>query len=149
MKYFFWICFLFLSILTYLTTKRMQVKAIGFKGYVGLLVFSVGAICLTSFYMLSLASIDVYKVFTSGKTYNAYVVDAKFSHISETDDGIRTEMYIPIVSFTTDSGQNITTELDFSTSGVKKDDVYKVNYNIETGKIITLGFTLVLKAVIP
>jgi len=54
-------------------------------------------------------------------------------------------MYTPTVIFKTQKDSVLTKTLSFSTSNLEIGDTYRVNYNTNTGKVITLGFTLVMK----
>jgi len=60
-------------------------------------------------------------------------------------DGGYTTMYTPTVTFKTQKDSVLTKTLSFSTSNLEIGDTYRVNYNTSTGKVITLGFTLVMK----
>jgi len=88
---------------------------------------------------------DLHSISTSGENYDSIVVDQTALERKTDDDGRVYYTSSPIVEFTTVNGTVIKDTLDFSTSNVENGETYRVNYNVETGKIITLGFNLYMR----
>ncbi|WP_299105041.1 DUF3592 domain-containing protein [uncultured Winogradskyella sp.] len=140
--------FLAITILmVYFFVKRLGKAGCMTYGYMGLIIFCINLFTIFSLFFAYTISKEVYSVLTSGEKYNAVVISYTTETHYDSDDGSSYTMDTPTVRFTTDTGETIERELDFSTSDVTVGDEYKVNYNAETGSVITLGFTLIMKVV--
>lgn len=134
--------FVALTILaTILFVKRSGGKGCLTFGYIALVLLCINLFTIFSWMFMYSTTRDIIAVAVSGKSYTSQVVSYT-SHNSEDSDGRSITMYTPTVRFITEDGKTIQKELSFSTSGLKVGDTYKINYNEETGKVVTLGFTL-------
>ncbi|WP_157814129.1 hypothetical protein [Olleya sp. Bg11-27] len=125
-------------LLTFFISKRVgKTGCIGF-GYIALIVGAINMFTVLVFFLISTVIEDLYAI-PFGTNYTAEVID---SVSKSTEDGT---MYSPIVTFTTESGVAVTKVLSFSSGSLEKS--YTVNYNEDTGKLITLGFILALELV--
>ena len=132
-------------LILYFVLRRLGKKGCMTAGYIGLVIFSINSLTFTSWFFMSSITIDVYSVLTSGENYTAKVVSFTSERRRDSDDGGYTTMYTPTVIFKTQKDSVLTKTLSFSTSSLEIGDTYRVNYNTNTGKVITLGFTLVMK----
>jgi hypothetical protein len=140
--------FLAITILmVYFFVKRLGKAGCMTYGYMGLIIFCINLFTIFSLFFAYTISNEVYSVLTSGEKYNAVVISYTTETHYDSDDGSSYTMDTPTVRFTTELGETIERELDFSTSDITVGDEYNVNYNAETGSVITLGFTLIMKVV--
>ena len=116
-------------------------------GYIGLILFCINVFAIFSWVFMYSSTKDLYAIATSGQQYTATVISFTEEQHYDSEDNRYYTMYQPTVEFTTEAGNVIAKELDFSTSGLEVGDTYKVNYNEANDKVITLGFTLVMKLV--
>lgn len=142
------VSFIAVSILmVFFVIKRLGKSGCMTYGYAGLVIFSINLFTVFSLYFAFTTTNQVYAVLTSGEKYNAEVISYTTETHYDSDDGSSYTMDTPTVRFTTKQGETIERELDFSTSDITVGDTYNVNYNAETGAVITLGFNLIIKVV--
>lgn len=134
-------------ILTYFFVKRLGRKGCVTFVYVGLVIFCINLFTIFSWGLMFKSIKEIYSVVTSGDKYTASVVSFTAEKHYDSKDKRTYYMYQPTVKFTTNNGRTIERELDFSTSSLKKGDIYKVNYDEKSDKIITLGFTMIIQLV--
>lgn len=142
-----WSFVLITVLLTYFFVKRMQRKGCITFAYVGAVIFCINLFAVFSWMFMVSSSRDLYKAASSGKSYTAKVISFTSEEHYDSDKGRSYTMYQPTVQFTTESGRVVDKELEFSTSDLELGDIYKVNYNETNGKVITLGFTLIIRLV--
>jgi|GEM_PF-988482 len=116
-------------------------------GYVGIVVFTILQIALLAWGFLISTSVATYDAFNGGKTYDARVIDVASYTKYDSDKERDVTMYTPTIAFVTTSGDTVTEQLDVSSSSYEMGEIYYIRYNQETGTILTLGYTLVLKFV--
>lgn len=132
-------------LITFLFLKRLNKKGCITFGYIGLIILSINSLAIVSWMFFYGSVNDVYNISTSGKSYEATVVNYITEKRYDSDKRQHYYMHQPIVSFTAKNGEIITKELDFSSSDIEIGNTYRVNYNEENDTIITLGFILILK----
>ncbi|WP_458627699.1 hypothetical protein [Winogradskyella sp. PC D3.3] len=132
-------------VLTYFFVKRLGKSGCMTFGYIGLVILSVNSLAIGSLFFMYSAGSDVYAVLTSGENYTSTVVSFTSEVHHDSDDGSSYMMYTPTVRFVTHDNELIQRELDFSASEMQIGDVYRVNYDKASDKVITLGFNLVIK----
>jgi len=143
-----WVLALVALFLTYLIFQRWgkPVRSLFFVyayavTFVGLVVAeAVGSFIYST-------SRDVYIAMAESKSYEAKVVDYKYTHTEKGDYRERERTYYePIVQFTTASGKQVETKLDFEVDQYNKDkQYYTIHYNKQTGQVVTFGFPLYMK----
>ena len=132
-------------VLTFFIIKRMGKSGCMTYGYVALLIVSINSMAVGSMFFMYSASHDIYSVITSGENYTSTVISFTSEEHHDSDDGSSYTMYTPTVRFITQNNKVVVRELEFSTSRMNVGNTYKVNYNKETDKVITLGFNLAIK----
>ena len=142
------ISFLIVCILmTYFFVKRQGSSGCATYGFMGLIILSINMFTIFSWGFMLSTSLDLYKVMSSGKKYESKVISYTSEQRYDSEKRRHYTMYQPTVQFRTDSGEIIKTELDFSSSNINIGDSYSVNYDEDSGSVIALGFTLVIKTV--
>ncbi len=140
--------FIFITLfIAFLFVKRINKKGCGTFLYVSAVLFCINLFLIFSWVFFSKTIKEVYNVSTSGESYTGTVVSFTQKEHYDSEEGTYETMYTPTIEFTTKTGKLIKRELDFSTSGIAIGDVYTVNYNEGNDKVITLGFTLIMKLV--
>lgn len=134
-------------IMVFLVIKRLGKSGCMMYGYAGLVIFSINIFTIFSLFFAFTTINEVYAALTSGEKYKAIVISYTTETHYDSDDGSSYTMDTPTVRFITKQGETIDRELDFSTSDVSVGDTYSINYNAETGAVITLGFNLIIKVV--
>ncbi len=132
-------------LLTYFFVKRMDRKGCVTFAYVGAVIFCINLFALFSWMFMIGSCRDIYKVISSGRQYTATVISYTTEEHYDSEDHRYYTMHTPTVQFSTASGEVITKQLKFSTSNIEVGDTYKVNYDVASGEVITLGFTMVIK----
>lgn len=137
--------FVISMVLSYFFVKRFGKSGCMTFGYISLVILSINSLAIGSLFFMYSASYDIYAVLTSGQNYTSTVVSFTSEVHYDSDDGSSYMMYTPTVRFITQNNEEVHRELDFSTSSMQVGDIYKVNYNKASGKVITLGFNLAIK----
>lgn len=144
---FTWSFVLLNILLTFFFLRRLEKKGCIAFAYVGAVLFCINLFAVFSWMFMVSSCQDIYKVISSGKQYTATVISYTTEEHYDTEDHRYYTMHTPTVRFTTESGQEISKQLKFSTSSVDVGDTYRVNYNAANGEVITLGFTMIIKFV--
>ncbi len=132
-------------VISFLFLKRLKIKVGCFSlGYIWLIVFSVMLLTVGAWSLAYNQVKNVYFAMTTGETYTAEVIDRVWVERKVDDNKQVRDIYSPIVRFITDDGQVITKKLEFATSRVNIGETYQVKYDGDTGKSVTLGFTLIV-----
>ena len=90
---------------------------------------------------------DTLQSINSDDEYTAKVVSFNEKEFYNSEKDIHYKMYQPIIEFKTNSNEVIKTTLDFHKSKINIGDVYKISYNKQYNKIITLGFPLIIQII--
>ena len=134
---------IFNLIITLFFIRRAKLKGCMSFGYVFLIIFCITlfSFSVTPFFIKTTQ--ENYDVFTSGEDHVATVVGI----VNNGVDSNNSTMYSPIVEFKTLEGKTITKQLGFSSKGIKTGETYKVNYNPQKDRVITLGYIRVITVV--